>query len=106
MIIGHMAATATGFAGEIKTMTLTMAVQVVPHGKGAGDIGPTHKVYSGDIEIGAAWERHESGQNFYRLRLDDPAFASPVDGTLLRAPSGEWVVEWYRPGTARYSRAA
>lgn len=106
MIIGYFAEEKGEFSGEIRTMTLTMRVVLKATAAGRTDIGPTHKAFTGDIEIGAAWERLEDGKRFYRVRLDDPAFAAPMDGTLISGIDGGWALEWYRPGTSRYVKAA
>ena len=64
------------FTGEIVTLSLqTKNVRVVPEANRSGDNAPSHRVFVGRVEIGAAWaKRSNEGRDYLGLKLDDPSF--------------------------------
>ncbi|WP_235075540.1 DUF736 domain-containing protein, partial [Asaia sp. SF2.1] len=40
---------------------------------------PSHRVFVGRVEIGAAWSRRSNeGRDYLSLKLDDPSFNAPI----------------------------
>jgi len=73
------------FTGEIATLSLqTKNVRVVPEANRAGDNAPSHRVFAGRVEIGAAWTKRSSeGRDYLGLKLDDPSFTAPIYANLF-----------------------
>lgn len=75
--IGYVTRTAKGsFKGRIKTLSITADVEIVPNTLKANDVQPDYRVVSGDVEIGAAWNRRSetSGRDYISLSLAAPEF--------------------------------
>ena len=62
------------FTGEIVTLSVQAKnVRIVPETTRSGDNSPSHRVYVGRVEIGAAWaKRSNEGRDYLGLKLDDP----------------------------------
>jgi uncharacterized protein (DUF736 family) len=63
------------------------------------DNAPSHRVYVGRAEIGAAWsKRSEEGRGYLSLKLDDPSFNAPIYANLFDDEDGEgYTLIWSRP---------
>ena len=72
------------FQGEIVTLSVqTKGVRIVPESNRSNDNAPSHRVYVGRAEIGAAWsKRSEEGRDYLSLKLDDPSFNAPIFANL------------------------
>jgi uncharacterized protein (DUF736 family) len=79
------------FQGEIVTLSVqTKGVRIVPETNRSNDNAPSHRVYVGRAEIGAAWsKRSEEGRDYLSLKLDDPSFTSPIYANLFEDEDGE-----------------
>lgn len=103
--IGTFKKTATNeFTGEIVTLSLqTKNVRVVPEPNRSGDNAPSHRVYAGRVEIGAAWtKRSGEGRDYLGLKLDDPSFTAPIYANLFDDEDGEtFSLVWSRPNGRR-----
>jgi uncharacterized protein (DUF736 family) len=73
------------FQGEIVTLSVqTKGVRIVPETNRSNDNAPSHRVYVGRAEIGAAWsKRSEEGRDYLSLKLDDPSFNAPIYANLF-----------------------
>ena len=94
--IGTFKQTATNeFAGDIVSLSIQVkGVRIVPETRATGENAPSHRVFVGRIEIGAAWSKRSSeGRDYLGLKLDDPSFAN-----LLDDKDGEtYSLIWSRP---------
>ena len=63
---------------------------------------PSHRVYVGRVEIGAAWaKRSNEGRDYLGLKLDDPSFTAPIYANLFDDEGGEgYSLIWSRPNGA------
>ena len=79
------------FQGEIVTLSVqTKGVRIVPETNRSNDNAPSHRVYVGRAEIGAAWsKRSEEGRDYLSLKLDDPSFNAPIYANLFNDEDGE-----------------
>ena len=79
--IGTFTKTEQGFVGEIVTLSFQAKnVRMVPESNGTNENAPSHRVYVGRAEIGAAWaKRSTEGRNYLSVKLDDPSFNAPID---------------------------
>ena len=88
------------FTGEIITLTVqAKKVRIVLADRRPSDSAPSHRVFIGQAEIGAAWtKRSKEGRDYLGLKLDDPSFAAPVFANLVESEDGEsYRLIWSRP---------
>ena len=99
--IGTFKQTATNeFAGDIVTLSfLAKGVRIVPETRITGENAPSHRVFVGRAEIGAAWsKRSGEGRDYLGLKLDDPSFTAPIFANLFDDEDGEsYSLIWSRP---------
>jgi len=94
------------FTGEIVTLSLqAKKVRIVPETSRSGETSPTHRVFVGRVEIGAAWSKcSNEGLNYLSLKLDDPTFTAPIFANLFDDEDGEGCrLIWSRPSGRRSS---
>ena len=92
------------FTGEIVTLSVRAKnVRIVPEASRSGDNSPSHRVYVGRVEIGAAWaKRSNEGRDYLGLKLDDPSFTAPIFANLFDDEDGEgYSLIWSRPNGRR-----
>ena len=103
--IGTFKKTATNeFTGEIVTLSVQAKnVRIVPESNRTGDNSPSHRVYVGRVEIGAAWsKRSNEGRDYLGLKLDDPSFTAPIFANLFDDEEGDgYSLIWSRPNGRR-----
>ncbi|MBY6243431.1 DUF736 domain-containing protein [Methylosinus sp. Sm6] len=88
------------FTGEIITLSVQAKnVRIVPETSRSGDNAPSHRVFVGRVEIGAAWsKRSNEGRDYLGVKLDDPSFNAPIFANLFDDESGEgYSLIWSRP---------
>ena len=92
------------FTGQIVTLSVQAKnVRIVPETTRSGDNSPSHRVYVGRVEIGAAWaKRSNEGRDYLGLKLDDPSFTAPIFANLFDDEEGEgYSLIWSRPNGRR-----
>ena len=92
------------FTGEIVTLSVQAKnVRIVPETTRSGDNSPSHRVYVGRVEIGAAWaKRSNEGRDYLGLKLDDPSFTAAIYANLFDDEDGEnFSLIWSRPNGRR-----
>ncbi|RXH25489.1 hypothetical protein XH84_31335 [Bradyrhizobium nanningense] len=79
------------FNGENVTLSLQERnVRIVPETSRSRDNAPSHRIYVGRVEIGAAWTKHSNeGRDYLGLKLDDPSFTAPIFANLFADEEGE-----------------
>lgn len=87
------------FNGEIVTLSLqAKKVRIVPDTRASGENAPSHRVFVGRVEIGAAWSKQSNeGRNYLGLKLDDPSFTAPIYANLFDDEDGGYSLIWSRP---------
>lgn len=102
--IGTFKKTGNEYQGEIVTMSVqTKNVRIVPEDTQGNDNAPSHRVFVGRAEIGAAWTKRSSeGRDYLSLKLDDPSFTAPIFANLFDDEDGSYNLIWSR---ARKSNA-
>ncbi|UCI09505.1 DUF736 domain-containing protein [Mesorhizobium sp. B1-1-8] len=88
------------FTGEIVTLSVqARGVRIVPETRANGENAPSHRVFVGRAEIGAAWAKQSNeGRNYLGLKLDDPSFTAPIFANLFDDEDGEgYSLIWSRP---------
>lgn len=83
--IGSFKKVGQEYQGEIVTLSVQAKnVRIVPEETPASDAAPTHRVFVGRAEIGAAWaKRSNEGRPYLGLKLDDPSFTAPIFANLF-----------------------
>ena len=89
--IGSFKKVGSELQGEIVTLSVqTKGVRIVPETNRVNDNAPSHRVFVGRAEIGAAWsKRSNEGRDYLSLKLDDPSFTSPIYANIFEDEDGE-----------------
>ncbi len=102
--IGSFKKTGNEFQGEIVTLSVqTKNVRIVPQDTNGNENAPSHRVYVGRAEIGAAWsKRSNEGRDYLAVKLDDPSFNAPIYANLFEDEDGKThSLIWSRPNGRR-----
>jgi uncharacterized protein (DUF736 family) len=93
---------------EYKGMIITLSVQaknvrIVPETDVTSEKAPSHRVYVGEAEVGAAWTNLATSERKASLsvKLDDPSFTAPVHAVLFEGQDGDFDLIWTRPAKRR-----
>lgn len=102
--IGTFTKTGDEFKGSITTLSVQAKnVRLVPETNSSAEKAPSHRLYVGDAEIGAAWRNAPNGDRrpTYSVKLDDPSFTAPVHALLVERQDGGFDLIWSRPAKRR-----
>lgn len=102
--IGTFKKTGNEYVGEIVTLSVqAKGVRIVPEARATNENAPSHRVFVGRAEIGAAWAKcSNEGRDYLGLKLDDPSFTSPIYANLFDDEDGEgYSLIWSRPNGRR-----
>jgi uncharacterized protein (DUF736 family) len=102
--IGTFTKTEQGFTGELVTLSLKAKnVRLVEEAASSNENAPTHRVFVGRVEIGAAWaKRSNEGRPYLSVKLDDPSFTNPIYANLIEDESSKThALIWSRPNGRR-----
>jgi uncharacterized protein (DUF736 family) len=96
--IGSFKKVGNEFQGEIVTLSLqARGVRIVPETSRSNNDAPSHRVYVGRVEIGAAWsKRSNEGRDYLSLKLDDPSFTAPIYANLFDDEEDGYTLIWSR----------
>ena len=66
------------FVGNLKTLSISAAIEIVPVGKKKVANGPDYMITSRGIEVGAAWNRkgQRSGKDYISAQFTAPEFGN------------------------------
>lgn len=98
--IGTFKKSGNEFVGQIVTLSVQAKnVRIVPEATRSGENAPSHRVFAGRVEIGAAWtKRSNEGRDYLGLKLDDPSFTAPIYANLFDDEDGDThSLIWSRP---------
>ena len=89
--IGTFKKSGAEYQGEIVTLSVQAKnVRLTPEDHRSNDNAPTHRVFVGRAEIGAAWaKRSGEGRDYLSVKLDDPSFNAPIYANLFADEDGE-----------------
>jgi uncharacterized protein (DUF736 family) len=97
--IGTFTSTETGFTGSIRTLALNVKARIA-RVDNPSDKGPHFRIYAGNVELGAAWQKrsNESDRDYLSVKLDDPSFPAPIYAKLTEVEDQEgYQLIWSRP---------
>lgn len=87
--IGTFTSSENGFSGAIRTLALHVKARIA-RVENPSDKGPQFRVYAGNVELGAAWQKtSEQGRDYLSVKLDDPSFPAPIYATLTEVEGEE-----------------
>jgi uncharacterized protein (DUF736 family) len=97
--IGNFTKDGESFKGSIITLSVQAKnVRIIPETSRTTDKAPTHRVFIGDVEVGAGWAKTTNDDRHYlSLKLDDPTFTAPIFPTLFENQDGGHDLIWTRP---------
>jgi len=83
--IGTFKKTGNEYVGEIVTLSVQAKnVRITPNDGPMSENAPSHRVFSGRAEIGAAWAKQSNeGRDYLGLKLDDPSFNAAIYANLF-----------------------
>ncbi|MBY3179783.1 DUF736 domain-containing protein [Rhizobium leguminosarum] len=97
--IGTFTSAETGFTGSIRTLALNVKARIA-RVENPSDKGPHFRIYAGNVELGAAWQKrsNESDRDYLSVKLDDPSFPAPIYATLAEVDGEDgYQLIWSRP---------
>ena len=101
--IGQFTRTKSGYSGHVRTLTLDIALSLLPAESSDAENTPDFRVHLGGEdgpEIGAGWKRtSEKAGEYVSLLLDDPMLARPLRANLFQSGDNKsaWGLHWNRP---------
>jgi uncharacterized protein (DUF736 family) len=102
--IGSFKKAGNEYKGSIITLSVQAKnVRIVPETNATSEKAPTHRLYAGEVEIGAAWTNPATDDRKASLsvKLDDPSFTAPVHAMLFEGQNGDFDLVWSRPAKRR-----
>ena len=97
--IGIFKTSGDEYLGEIITLQVQARnVRIVPEANRPSESAPSHRVYIGRVEIGAAWTKTSAeGRPYLTVKLDDPSFSTPIFANLMADEDGDsHTLTWIR----------
>ena len=102
--IGSFKKTGNDYTGSITTLSLQAKnVRITLEENRSNDNAPSHRVFVGKVEIGAAWaKRSNEGRDYLGVKLDDPSFTAPIFANLFDDEGTDtYSLIWSRPNGKR-----
>ncbi len=95
--IGTFKKVGSEYRGDIVTLAVqAKSVRIAPEDN-PGANAPSHRVFIGEVEVGAAWEKTTQDKRPYlSVKLDDPSFTAPVFAQLFAGEGGAHDLVWSR----------
>jgi uncharacterized protein (DUF736 family) len=89
--IGSFKKSGNDYTGEIVTMSLQKKnVTIVAEEASENEKAPSHRVFVGRAEIGAAWlKTSKEDREYLSIKLDDPSFAAAIFASLFADEDGK-----------------
>ncbi len=95
MKIGTFTKQDDSYTGTINTLSIVAEITLKPADK-SSDSAPDFRVYSGDGEVGAAWNKvSKEDREYVFVKIDDPMFANAVLANLVEQDD-EHALIWQR----------
>jgi len=97
--IGTFKKSGNEFVGEVITRCVQEKnIRIVPAPDRANENSPSHRIFAGRAEIGAAWTRTSNGDRDYlSVKMDDPSFPAPIYANLFADDDGDtFTLVWSR----------
>jgi uncharacterized protein (DUF736 family) len=95
--IGTFKKSGAEFLGQIVTLNVqTKNVRIIPEANRTNANGPSHRIFVGRAEVGAAWTKRSAEQRDYlsSVKLDDPSFNAPIYANLVQDEEEGFALIW------------
>lgn len=89
-----------GWVGNIRTLLIDRKVRFVPNDNKDNDSAPSHRIFAGTAEVGAAWRKQSVGdapRSYLSVRLTDPCLANPLHAAMFEDQTGSRAQLVYKP---------
>ncbi|MEW5687673.1 MAG: DUF736 domain-containing protein [Pseudomonadota bacterium] len=84
------------FHGTMRTLTLSVKAMVIRPSDRTAERAPDHRVYAGQLELGAAWTVTRPGKpECLAVTIDDAALPAPLHALLCQTDDG-YELRWSR----------
>ncbi|MBA4165905.1 MAG: DUF736 domain-containing protein [Erythrobacter sp.] len=102
MRIGTFRAAGGGYNGQLRTLSLSIELSLVPADPSDSENAPDYRVVAGEDEdareIGAGWKHvGEKAGDYVSVQIDDPSFVQPLRANLFKGDDNGHVLVWSRP---------
>ena len=102
MRIGTFRAAGGGYSGQLRTLSLSIELSLVPADPSDSENAPDFRVVAGEDEgareIGAGWKHvGEKAGDYVSLQIEDPSFVQPLRANLFKGDDNGHVLVWSRP---------
>ena len=89
--IGSFKKSGDDYQGDILTLSVQQKnVRIVAEDQGGNENAPSHRVFAGRTEIGAAWaKKSRELREYLSVKLDDPSFAAAIYANLYADEDGK-----------------
>ena len=97
--IGTFKKSGAEFLGQIVTLNVqTKNVRIAPEANRTNSNAPSHRIFVGRAEVGAAWSKRSAERRDYlSVKLDDPSFNAPIYANLFDDEEGDgYTLIWSR----------
>ncbi|WP_283179949.1 DUF736 domain-containing protein [Gemmobacter sp. 24YEA27] len=100
--IGQFTRTASGYSGQVRTLSLDVELTFVPTDNPDTEKAPAYRIHLRDEdgpEVGAGWKHTgESAGPYISVVLDDPVFPQPIRARLFQSDEEgrDWNLRWTR----------
>jgi uncharacterized protein (DUF736 family) len=88
-----------GWAGSIRTLTISAKLRFVPNDNRVSEKAPILRVFLGQYHIGDAWQASscgESPKSYLHVRFDGPGLSEPINAALFPSEDGTARLVWDR----------
>ena len=99
--IGFFKATDTGFKGKIETLALKIEAEFTRVINRTNENAPAFEIFSGDLKIGASWERQGKKGKYLSVSFEDPSFSPGYYNLYKSGIEHGYTLTFERPRTVK-----
>jgi uncharacterized protein (DUF736 family) len=99
--IGFFTKTDTGFEGRIETLALKIPAEFTRVTDRTHENAPTFEIFSGELRIGAAWERQGKKGKYLSVSFEDPSFSAGYYNLYKSGVEHGYTLTFERPRAAK-----
>lgn len=95
--IGSFKKVSGEYRGQIVTLSVqAKSVRIAPEDSPNAN-APSHRVFVGEVEVGAAWSKKtQDDRPYLSVKLDDPSFTAPIFAQLFEGEGDDYDLVWNR----------
>ena len=103
--IGSFTKTDTGFTGRIETLAIKIPAVFNRLTDRTNENAPAFEIFSGELRIGAAWERQGGKGKYLSISFEDPSFSSGYYNLYKSGVEHGYTLTFDRPRAKRGNKA-